>query len=232
MASCLEYAKISTAAYYLSPNQFDAKPAGHMVDGWTVQMWMPGHSNDDGFQGGIWTNDREVVVGFCGTNSKQADKKWKDIKNDLQITARMLPNQWLRAQMLARAAIAVAGNRVVSITGHSLGGGLAQVVGNEERVRFVTFNAPAMRRVIGKSNLSDTQAVNFRIGGDPVSVHGIAGGHVGMVVDLSSPNKRLRLPFGMPSPPLPSLASHSKVSCYEAVKRTDWADIDPFGELA
>ena len=240
VATCLDYAKIAYAAYFTSSNQYYETPSGHMVDDWRVQTFREGGLFGTGFQGGIWTSATDVVVGCCGTNTKQKGKMVSDLLDDLRIGLRVMPNQANSARKLVRAAKGIAGGRRVSVTGHSLGGGLAQAVGVWEEVPFVTFNAPAMKHVMKAANVNvfkpqvmlrtikaksadDTSGVNFRIRGlgqdgvvrdDPVSVHGIAGGHVGMVVDLPSAS---------------TTGAHGKNTCWQAVLVTDWASIDPFG---
>lgn len=228
MAVCLDYAKIAYAAYFAGTRQYYEDPPGHMVDAWVVQKWKSDTGLfGNGFQGGIWQDDKELVVGCCGTNPKEKGKFIKDLFNDLEIGFRMIPTQASTARRMVKIAKAIAGSRPVSITGHSLGGGLAQVVGVWEQVPFVTFNAPAMQRVIKTfgSRIMDRPGVNFRIRGlgldgtvrdDPVSMHGIAGGHVGMVVDLGAAS---------------STGAHGKNTCWQAVLATDWAFIDPFGAV-
>lgn len=233
MATCLDYAKIAFAAYFKGPNQYYEDPAGHMVDDWTVQRWESGTFFGDGFQGGIWQSDRDVVVGCCGTNPEQKGKFLSDLSADLRIGFRILPNQCSSARKMVVAAKEMAAGRRVSVTGHSLGGGLAQVAGVWEGVPFVTFNAPAMKHVlkVAKVNIlkpqmmlrtrkaqsaDETSGVNFRIAGDPVSIHGLAGGHVGMVVDLRNATGG---------------GAHGKGNCWQAVLETDWANIDPFEGL-
>jgi hypothetical protein len=240
IAKCLDYAKIAHAAYFTGASQYYEDPAGHMVDDWTVQHWETGTLFGDGFQGGIrqWQND--VVVGCCGTNPGEKGKFLSDVSADLRIGLRILPNQASSARKMVVAAKQIAGNRRVSVTGHSLGSGLAQIMGVWEQVPFVTFNAPAMRDVIRAANINvskpmmmirtlkakspdDTVGVNFRIRGmgsdgvvriDLVSAEGIAGTHVGMVVDL---------------PAASSTGAHGKNTCWQAVLSTDWWSIDPFG---
>lgn len=226
MAVCLDYAKIAYAAYFAGLGQYYMDPPGHMVDAWVVQHWTSDFGLfGNGFQGGIWQNNDEVVVGCCGTNPDETKKFIKDLFNDLEIVLRLIPAQASTARDMVRVAKAIAGGRPVSVTGHSLGGGLAQVVGVWEQVPFVTFNAPAMQRVIKTfgSRITDRPGVNFRIRGlgldgivrnDLVSAHGIAGGHVGMVVDLGAAS---------------STGAHGKATCWQVVLATDWAFIDPFG---
>jgi hypothetical protein len=241
MANCLDYAKIAYAAYFTGSGQYYEEPAGHMVDDWTVQKWETGTLFGDGFQGGIWQSKTDVVVGCCGTNPKQKGKFLSDLSADIKIGLRIMPNQASSARKMVKAAKEIAGpKRRVSVCGHSLGGGLAQVVGVWEQVPFVTFNAPAMKHVIKAAQVNifkpqvmlrtilaksadDTSGVNFRIRGlgmdgvvrnDIVSVHGLAGGHVGMVVDL---------------PAKSSTGAHGKNTCWQAVLATDWSNINPFG---
>lgn len=232
MATCLDYAKIAIAAYYTGANQYYADPPGHMVDDWRVQKWETGTLFGDGFQGGIWTSDRDVVVGCCGTNPGQKGKFLSDLSADLRIGFRILPNQASSARKMVKMALKMAGGRRVSVTGHSLGGGLAQVAGVWCGIPFATFNAPAMKAVIkaAKYNLAKpmmmfrtrkarspdaSSGINFRIEGDLVSSHmkGLAGDHVGVCVDL---------------PNATGGGAHGKGNCWQAVLKTDWAHIDPF----
>lgn len=234
MANCLDYAKIAYAAYFKSANQYYEDPPGHMVDNWTVQKWESGTLFGDGFQGGIWQNKRDVIVGCCGTNPRQL-KLVSDLGADLKIGLRILPNQCSSARQMVKAAKTIANGRRVSVTGHSLGGGLAQVVGRWEGVPFVTFNAPAMKSVMAAAKVnifkpmmmvrtwkaqkaSDTSGLNFRIAGDLVSSHfkGIAGEHLGVVVDL---------------PNATGGGAHGKGNCWQAILQSDWSDIDPFEAL-
>jgi len=237
MATCLDYAKIAYAAYFTPPNQYYADPPGHGVDDWVVQRWDEGGFFGDGFQGGIWQSPSDIVVGFCGTNPNQKGKFASDLMADARIGLKIMPNQASSARKLTEFAKSLANGRRVSVTGHSLGGGLAQVVGVWEEVPFVTFNAPAMAHTLKAAKYNflkpqvmmrtrnadlDAPGINFRIRGmsldgtirnDPVSMHGVAGGHVGMVVDLNAAS---------------STGSHGKNTCWQAVLSTDWSDIDPF----
>ena len=182
MATCLDYAKIAYAAYFTGPGQYYEEPSGHMVDDWVVQQWETGTLFGDGFQGGIWQSANDVVVGCCGTNPQQKGKLLSDLGADLRIGMRILPNQASSARQMVKAAKDIAAGRRVSVTGHSLGGGLAQIMGVWEEVPFVTFNAPAMKNVVRAANINifkpmmmvrtlkaqspdDTVGVDFRIRG-------------------------------------------------------------------
>ena len=232
MATCLDYAKIACGVYHQSTNQYYAEPPGHMIDNWEVQTWEDGTLFGDGFQGGIWQNDSDVVVGCCGTNPGQIGKFFSDISADIRIGVHILPNQCSSARDMVRHAKSIARGRKVSVTGHSLGGGLAQVVAVWEGVPFVSFNAPAMKltlqaaqvnifkpmmmiRTIKAKSASDSSGLNFRIDGDLVSCK-VLGDHVGTIVTLGNPKA------------LHKSSNHAGSNCWQAVMNTDWAFIDPF----
>jgi hypothetical protein len=246
MATCLDYAKIAYAAYFTRKTQYYDTPPGHMVDDWAVRQWEEGTLFGNGFQGGIWQSKEDVVVGCCGTNPAQAGKFVQDLLADLKIALKILPGQSCGVLRMVQAAQEMAGHRRVSVTGHSLGGGLAQVAGVLCGVPFVTFNAPAMRSAIDVARLGISKltqclpggsvvrtlvgavacgrqntfpGLNFRIKGDAVSSHfcGLAGDHVGVCVDLKKG--------------LPRNCAHGKDNCWQAVLETDWSDIDPFEAL-
>ena len=245
MAKCLDYAKIASAVYHSGTNQYFADPPGHMVDDWDVQTFSNAKLFGNGFQGGIWQNDTDVVVGCCGTSLGNPQKAVQDVAADLKIAAHMIPNQAYNARKMVASAKSIAagrrgGRRVRSrsVTGHSLGGGLAQVVAVWESVPFVSFNAPPMKRVLkiskskfnilspwkkkytrGGQNIDDTSGINFRLFGDVVSKNPL-GDHVGMLVALENPAAVGGL-----------LGPHVQANCWQGVLNTDWAFIDPFEAL-
>ena len=65
MAAFKDYAAIAIAAYSKSVKPY---PFGHMVKGYSCKIWETGTWFGNGFQGGVYENDREIIIGFCGTN--------------------------------------------------------------------------------------------------------------------------------------------------------------------
>ena len=235
MANCLDYAKIASACYNSGKNQYYAEKPGHMVDAWQVRKWEGGSLFGNGFQGGIWENATDVVVGCCGTHTGKMGKLFHDLQADIKIALHLLPNQSYSARKMVRLAKEVANGRRVSVTGHSLGGGLAQIVAVWEGIPFVSFNAPAMRATMEMSKLnilqpfkmsysrsgqsaSNSPGLNFRIHGDIVST-GLLGNHVGTIVNMPNPKA------------LHKSMAHAQSNCWQAVLNTDWAFIDPFEAL-
>ena len=129
MASILEYAKLSQAVY---------DDEGGQPEGWKLVAFQPsGKGLTNAFQGGAYTRDGELVIACKGTS------QGRDILADVKLGIGMNSSQFSRAEKFAKK-LANSGPKKVTVTGHSLGGAIAQIVGNRQRLPFVTFNAPGV----------------------------------------------------------------------------------------
>jgi hypothetical protein len=134
---------------------------------WTIVGAVP--EDKEGFQGTIYSKDWSCsVVAFAGT------KDFEDLKADYKIVRDGLPNQLDGAMKLYESAKEMAGGGEIYLTGHSLGGALAQIVGTLTGKRFVSFNSPCMKESIAKivranTDWSRINGVNYRMKNDPVS---------------------------------------------------------------
>ncbi len=88
------------------------------------------------FQGAAFTARDEVIVAFKGTNSAG------DAVADAKLTVGMNTHQYAQAAAFLDT-VPVSGKKV-SVCGHSLGGAIAQIIGNRHRLPFITFNAPGV----------------------------------------------------------------------------------------
>lgn len=88
----------------------------------------------------------EVVVSFRGSDK---DEIWKDwIINNLPNFLGAVAPQYTRAAELAKEVKAKHPNAKVSLTGHSLGGGLAQYAAAKANLPAVTFNPAAPAKIL------------------------------------------------------------------------------------
>lgn len=154
MASILEYANLADAVYDDIPN----------VDGWIRTAFKPsGSGPHESLQAAAYSKGGELVFAFKGTANV------RDVGADLKLGTGMNTVQYSQAQdFVGKTGVGSAG--LVTVCGHSLGGAIAQTVGNRERMRFVTFNAPGVAVLSsrrhgqrGISMLTGTQYL--RIGG-------------------------------------------------------------------
>ncbi len=101
-----------------------------------------------GFRGAVYLKDGVYVVAFAGTDPTSG----RDILNDLQLATNWMPSQLKDAERLMSNLEELCEGAPIVLTGHSLGGALAQVVGYYHDVRFVTFNAPPMASNVASRN--------------------------------------------------------------------------------
>jgi hypothetical protein len=189
------------------------------------------------FKGCVYANTtlRRAVVALQGTDRK----KLGDYVSDLQIAVGMLigmmPQYCSAALKLFKRTQEVYPDYSISMVGHSLGGGMAQVLGQWTGLPFVTFNAPGM--------WSNIQASKAFFAWSPVeSFQSIAGTFKGPLLakQKASTGRNFRIvsdlvsTFGSHYGPvtrfwsaLPPKKAHSMDEMLRLVTRSDWAGKDP-----
>ncbi|MCJ2011862.1 lipase family protein [Methylobacterium sp. J-076] len=147
------------------------------VAGLEMKIW-----DQSSFFGALYTQGSIGVIAFRGTRLSDAN----DDRDDIGIGSGKFPVNKLGDAFdffsKAKDYIQKNGGKKIIITGHSLGGGLAQVVSARITtfpVVGVTFNAPGMANLAGvvkfeKSN--SPNVFNYRSENDPVSR---VGKHIG-----------------------------------------------------
>jgi hypothetical protein len=230
MAHISVYAAMAEAAYHKDL-------VSHTVNGWECTHWENGTWYGNGLQGGIYQNDKELIVAFKGT--QPGTTKGSDITADIRLALGVLPNQAGGAYAMTKMAANISQGRPVTVVGHSLGGGLAQVVGVWAEVNFVAFNAPGMKdqvklstfnfmkplqmaRSIRSRSTQESPGWCFRVKGDPVSA---IGRHIGVEVELTYCGEASTGFLG-------SLKDHGTMhkmaSVVAALKGTDWWEMEAF----
>lgn len=134
MTSILEYAEHCRAIY-------DDDPA---VGGWTRAHFRPGLNT--GLQAAVFTRGQETVVSFKGTTFTDPNDVIADAKLGLGMNSTYF---WEAEAFVSRYATGAN----VSVTGHSLGGAIAQIVGHRRKLPYVTFNAPGVALFASKGVL-------------------------------------------------------------------------------
>ncbi|MEO0912703.1 MAG: hypothetical protein AAFY59_06920 [Pseudomonadota bacterium] len=151
MTSIYEYALMADAVYSDDP----------VVEGWTTAHFRSGLGS--GLQAATFTLGNTKVVAFKGTTPSQTS----DLVADLKIGTGMNSSYFWDAEAYVEKFASEAG---VVVTGHSLGGGIAQVVGNRRRLPFVSFNAPGVGLIASRNVLSANPVMTaVRVVGSTVS---------------------------------------------------------------
>lgn len=130
MTTVMTYAKMADEAYAATPT----------VSGWTTVMDHLEPSS--GLRSVVFHRGGVFVVSFRGTDNLS------DVVEDAQLTLGMNTAMYPVGEAIAAAAGQHGG---VILTGHSLGGAVAQVVGNRAQLPFVTFNAPGVALIASRN---------------------------------------------------------------------------------
>lgn len=188
--------------------------------------------HNSGFKGCIYKSPAEMVVCFKGTGGGKA---FQDFLADVKLAGGVIPREATPAKSLVEKAMGVYNKERITVVGHSLGGGLTQVVCHWFKLKFVTFNAPPMGGCIQKAKINffkPQQAVramkaslrsgadghNYRLQGDVVSSRKTSVlGHYGAVTTFNAP--------GVNNP----VSAHLMTAFCTYLSQSSDGNTDPFG---
>jgi len=120
-------------------------------DAGTPGGWSPGTTQTGryDFHAAVYTRNGETIVAFRGTTASAGDAG-----ADLKLGVGMNTSHFGQAMDFMDQ---YAPGSDVTVCGHSLGGAMAQVVGNRRELKFATFNAPGVA-IVASRNLGELGA--------------------------------------------------------------------------
>jgi len=178
MATVLTLAKMSDDVY--------SKVGGNPIEGYRRLDLIADldriNARGDGFFGAVYVQGEAGVIAYRGS------KEWSDWSDaDVSIACSSLPIDQLGDAFgffaAARQLLTRMGCKKIMVTGHSLGGGLAQLVAARVStfpVVGVSFNAPGVAALSGAVRVptgNASKVFNYRAMLDPVSMKGAHIGH-------------------------------------------------------
>jgi hypothetical protein len=177
-----------------------------------------------GYSFGVYRSLADATVIILSIRSSAGGlttKDWTD--DDLSIGLRKLPDRTNDAVIYATRTASANQHCSIMVTGHSLGGFIAQYGGVGLSLPFVTFNAPpALKKFGGKfpgglSSAGFKEGLNYRVNYDPVSL--APGKHVGPLVTL-------------PLAGLPHKSAHTSSTVINSVKQSGFAAMAGMHEIS
>lgn len=138
LGQSIPYAKMADAVY-----DFD----NTVVDNWEL---IESIDEDSGMQAGVFQNKDtgDLVIAYRGTEAcnsfcslKELAEAALDVAADFQLALGFVDTQFKDAYKFAQAIVAKYPDRDITLTGHSLGGGLAQAAGAALGLKTFAFNS-------------------------------------------------------------------------------------------
>ena len=181
-------------------------PSGR-VEGWTVVKEQSNPAN--GFAVAAYRNNTtgDVVIAYRGTNDTK-DVIGADAK--IALPAAAWDSQFKDALEFAKSIKEQYPNKAISVTGHSLGGGLAQVASQAYGFHGITFDPAGAENIVRSSQFKEwTQSNglgangkgvpsnfhNYLVAKSPISHQ--SGAHLGATSEISSLQGRNPLEAGI-----------------------------------
>lgn len=116
--------------------------------GWACKELKSGSA---GFQAGAYTRGGETVVAFRGTTASAGD-----VAADLKLGVGMNTSHFSQGEAFMDGFRKATD---LTVCGHSLGGAIAQIVGNRRQIKFATFNAPGVAVFASRNIMSADPAM-------------------------------------------------------------------------
>ena len=153
-------------------------------NGWSYKETF--HNQKSGFYSEIYSKDHKYIMVIRGTEIKSGlNQSKKDVISDTEMGLQFLPDQMKDAEKAYNQTVRKYGKENVILTGHSLGGSEAQILGAKYGVETVTFAAYGTKYLSGMEINYTDNITNYGNAQDSVYAMNIDG-QIGKTVILNA----------------------------------------------
>lgn len=121
-----------------------------------------------GFSASIYQNNDTITIAFTGTDSLH-----DIVASDTDMVCKITPSQLKDARKLYKEVKKKYPDCKIVLTGHSLGGSLAQILGAETGCETVTFSAYGAGNLYGRRSVYCNNITNYGNAQDPIFIANI-----------------------------------------------------------
>ena len=156
MATTIEYALLAGVSYYDTRADINRFP---MPQNWSYVSRIP-QDTSTGFEASAFTNGTEIVISYAGTYDKDITG---DMAADFGLATGYGSAQLLQAaEYYLQVRAQYGDNARITLTGHSLGGGLAALIGVFFGVEATTFDQAPFANSAEDNLLTPDVAANLK----------------------------------------------------------------------
>lgn len=156
MVTEVEYALMAGRAYRSTRAEVNWFPS---LGGWSEPLDQRESNAGSGFEAGYFQRGNEIVISFAGTNPSDLTG---DIAADIGLATGVGSDQLRQAAEYYLQLQAANPTATITFTGHSLGGGLAALMGVFFRKQAVTFDQAPFANSAERSLLTPDVAANLK----------------------------------------------------------------------
>lgn len=127
--------------------------------GYTLEASV--ENKENGFYADILQGKNDIIIAYRGTDKLSMRSKASDLDDDLTMASSNMPEQAKDALETYNAIKSVYPEKEITLTGHSLGGSLADIVAGLNGANAVTFNAYGVGNILNNTTFNDKNIINY-----------------------------------------------------------------------
>ena len=128
-------------------------------EGYTLEASV--ENKENGFYADILQGKNDIIIAYRGTDEFIFGNKASDLDDDFAMASSNMPEQAKDALETYNTIKLAYPEKEITLTGHSLGGSLADIVAGLNGANAVTFNAYGVGNILNDTAFNDKNIINY-----------------------------------------------------------------------